>query len=598
MWLRGEPVLEPRSMRVLHEALRPLPGQKLDQLVVTTFTLDLVSLLSIPLALSRYAEAGEDRTTDLDPLAVLASVQHLSDRITVFHQADMIAVPNRHRALLPLVEDMLVPVAAPRAGAVFHPKLWIARYSRGSASRSYRLLCLSRNLTEDRCWDTILSLQGSPAKGTRPECEPLSDFVEYLARRPRVESGRKSVLRTLARELSSVRFEPPANFERLRFCPLGINRYRHDPVSNARRVRMLIVSPFVGGDQVGKLCDGADEAILVTRPEEAGRLSGQVPSNLTSMLRLDDALEAEPEESATTPWLAGLHAKLYVADQGWNATVWSGSANATSAAFGGNVEFLVELTGKKSACGVDKILGNIDGQSFRSMLAECEPDAPAPEDDPAEQQLDALARQVAELPVRVQTAEHENGWSLSIVGDEVKLPSGVRVFVAPLIADRPPQELRAAQPINVSFHALSARELSGLFEARIQLDDRTAERRFVAYWPLVGTVPDRVHALLVELASDHDKLLAFLRMFLTGLDSTGPPTAAAAGGNVSGAWGSAAADAPILELFLRTLASEPERLDDVAKWLPELASVLNTESGAELLRIWDAVWQARTELDA
>ena len=45
-----------------------------------------------------------------------------------------------------------------------------------------------------------------------------------------------------------------------------------------------------------------------------------------------------------------LHAKLYVADDGWNAHLWTGSANATDAAFGENenVEFLVQLTGKKA----------------------------------------------------------------------------------------------------------------------------------------------------------------------------------------------------------------------------------------------------------
>src|SRR5436305_12827844 len=106
-------------MRVLHEALRPPNGRVLDQLVVTTFTLDLVSLLSIPLALSRHAEVGEDQPAELDPLAVLASVQRESGRIAVFHQADKIAIPSRHRALLPLVEDMLVPVGAARQGAGF-----------------------------------------------------------------------------------------------------------------------------------------------------------------------------------------------------------------------------------------------------------------------------------------------------------------------------------------------------------------------------------------------------------------------------------------------------------------------------------------------
>jgi hypothetical protein len=124
-----------------------------------------------------------------------------------------------------------------------------------------------------------------------------------------------------------------------------------------------------------------------------------------------------------------------------------------------------------------------------------------------------------------------------------------------------------------------------------------AEYRFVAYWPLIGAVPDRVQALLVELANDPDKLLALLRMFLTGGDALPRPTQPGAAGNGSGGWASGVADTPLLELFLRTLAREPDRLDDVAKWLPDLASALQTGTGAELLRIWEAVWEARQELD-
>ena len=45
--------------------------------------------------------------------------------------------------------------------------------------------------------------------------------------------------------------------------------------------------------------------------------------------------------------ISGLHAKLFVIDDGWNACVWTGSANATVAAFQRNVEFLVELVGER-----------------------------------------------------------------------------------------------------------------------------------------------------------------------------------------------------------------------------------------------------------
>ena len=53
--------------------------------------------------------------------------------------------------------------------------------------------------------------------------------------------------------------------------------------------------------------------------------------------------------------LAGLHAKTYVIERGYAAHLVLGSANATKAAFDGNIEFLVELVGKKSRLGIDTL---------------------------------------------------------------------------------------------------------------------------------------------------------------------------------------------------------------------------------------------------
>jgi PLD-like domain len=587
-------------MRILHDALRPPDGHELEHLLATTFTLDLVSLLSIPLAFTWFGGHGDTDAIERDPLELLAAVERQSGRITVFHQADAIGVPGRHKQLFPLIEEALVPVPAPRNGGVFHPKLWVATYADEAGKRRYRLLCLSRNLTPDRCWDTILSLEGAPARSARPESKPLSDFVGWLAGMRRLTPGRKTQIRRLARALSSVRFEPPEPFKHVSFRPLGIRGYRNDPITEARRDRMLVVSPFIGANQLEKLCAGAPDAILVTRPEELGRLQGTLPSTVSRVLRLDDALEAEPEEGAdATPWLAGLHAKTYVADQGWNATVWTGSANATSAAFRNNIEFLVELNGKKSACGIDKILGDGSPGTFSSMLVPCD-DATAPdEDDTVERELEAAARLVAELQVEVGTADDETGWQLELrlIEKSPPLMQGVRIGVAPLAAERGMLRVDLSKPLLASFHGLKAHEVSGLFVVELELAAHPGvTRSFVASWPLVGTVPDRVRGLLAELASDPARLLAFIRMFLSGGGEISAPSAEVIiGEGGANGWGAAASDEPLLELFIRALAREPHRLDELARWLPDIAAAAGDGAGAELLQIWEPVWQARQE---
>src|SRR4051794_31750580 len=101
-------VLEPGSMRVLHDALLPPEGHELERLVITTFTLDLVSLLSVPLAFASFGRAGDAEAGERDALELLAAVEQHTERVSVFHQAGAISVPGRHRSLLTLVEPMLV----------------------------------------------------------------------------------------------------------------------------------------------------------------------------------------------------------------------------------------------------------------------------------------------------------------------------------------------------------------------------------------------------------------------------------------------------------------------------------------------------------
>ena len=127
---------------------------------------------------------------------------------------------------------------------------------------------------------------------------------------------------------------------------------------------------------------------LLSRGDSLARLEASTLEHFENVWILDDTAEPEPgdvEEDVTEEVelaaatsappeipLVGLHAKLYVADEGWNARVFTGSANATRAAFNRNVEFLVELRGKKSRCGVAAMLGHSEdnGKKQASCLAD------------------------------------------------------------------------------------------------------------------------------------------------------------------------------------------------------------------------------------
>src|ERR1039458_4738867 len=160
-------MLEPNNRQLLRDALRPPAGYALDRAITTTFSLDLMALLAIPVSFTFFQLKDQDGPPQVDPLALLEALRRYAGRITVFCQAGQIHVPKNVQLLLGYLENSVYEVQATRGG-VFHPKLTVLRYTAqdGSASEEtlppvvYRLLCSSRNLTFDRSWDTLLVLDG------------------------------------------------------------------------------------------------------------------------------------------------------------------------------------------------------------------------------------------------------------------------------------------------------------------------------------------------------------------------------------------------------------------------------------------------------
>jgi hypothetical protein len=70
----------------------------------------------------------------------------------------------------------------PNPDRVFHPKIWVIRFADARGRTLHRFLCLSRNLTFERSWDTLLRLDEfeESTGATVVDTEPLAEFVERL----------------------------------------------------------------------------------------------------------------------------------------------------------------------------------------------------------------------------------------------------------------------------------------------------------------------------------------------------------------------------------------------------------------------------------
>lgn len=161
-------MLQPDVRGQLLESLRPPEGYALDYAVAATYSLDLLALLTAPLAFTLFDWEEEDGSLTKNPQALLAAIKRHAHRIAIFSQAGQIALPGSSEPLFYYLEKMVHEVLPPDTRGSFHPKVWVLRFTCDGHPVQYRLLCLSRNLTFDRSWDTVLALDGVLKDRRRP----------------------------------------------------------------------------------------------------------------------------------------------------------------------------------------------------------------------------------------------------------------------------------------------------------------------------------------------------------------------------------------------------------------------------------------------
>jgi hypothetical protein len=589
--------------------------------------LDLLALLTAPLAFTFFDWEDDEGRPSANALALLEAVRRHADRIAVFCQAGQIAVPKRIKPLYIYLEDSVFEVRAPSEGAVFHPKVWLIRYAAPDLPTAYRLLCASRNLTFDRSWDTLLALDGQVVERKKAFAanHPLGDFVSQLPELAvrTVPPALRRKVNQIQKEIRRVRFDLPQDFHGMRFWPLGIEGHRRWPFQK-RMDRLLVVSPFIAENALGRLSDAGDGHVLVSRVEELSQVEPACLENFEHVFAMSpDAIgeDADEEESAD-PLVAseeglvprGLHAKLYVADAGWDARIWMGSANATNAAFGGNVEFLVELIGKKSKVGIDALLNQADKRTtFASLLLPFEPPevptAADPDQKAADDLVDAARRSLVSMGLTAAVSNGGDGelFAVAISRSRKRIDPSLRevsITCWPITVRADTGDVAVdvhADPMAV-FPTLSMPGLTSFFAFQItgRSGARTAVRRFVLNIPLSGAPDDRQTRVLQSLLKDRDQVLQFLLLLLS---AEGPDDAVGLLPSVGTGYGALSGrilgfDSTLMEALVRALHRGPEQIDAVADLVtdlrktPETAALLPEGFAA----VWEPVWAVREQL--
>lgn len=606
-------MLDPGDRTPLLEALRPPEGFRLDYAIATTFSLDLITLLTAPVAFTFHDWEAEGGETDLEPLALLEALTHHAERLAVFCQADRISVPRKVNSLFGFLEDRIFPVRAPSPDGVFHPKVWVLRFTDPADRVRYRLLVSSRNLTFDRSWDTLLVLDGELTDRVKgfATVRPLGEFLGSLTDMcvHRVPRDVVSRVREIAAEIRRVRFELPEGVDEIRFWPMGYDGRPTWPFPESC-LRLAVISPFLTTDTANRLGRMTEQPVLVSDTEELDRLD---PGTLAPFdVRVLSAAARSGEDSDTgdgdglaSPGLRGLHAKLYIVDQGKHSRLWTGSANATTAAFSHNVEFLVELAGRRKTMGVECLLAERQGEaSFASLLETWQPPETREPDEDGEALaflVESVRRAIGRLTLRldVQEAGEPDTFSLALTGTRLAAgPSGTDLSVTCRPISLGPGHASVVHPgnkIHAVFPGLTLEAITSfiVFSVTARRKERELGEHFVLNLPLYGAPVGRRQRIIQFLLKDEKAVLRFILLLLAEDEERSIGDVSGSGEGFSiGDW---LGEDAVLESLLRALVRGPDRLDRVARLIEDLTSGENAPPlPGEFLRIWEVVWAQRT----
>ncbi len=608
----NEPALDPESRSLYGDNLKPPPGYQFDGGVATTFSLDFETTLAVPVSLALFAAPNREEVLR-SPIALLESIERTADKLAIFAEAGRIHAEEKAQPrLCSLLEESIAEVCAPRGGS-FHPKLWVLRYRPIDIANEVtliRLIILSRNLTKDRSWDLSLCIDGNVQRANRRINRPLFDLITRLPSLvvSSVSERVRSLTRSIADDLHKTRWVLAPGWEELRFDVHGIGRkpWRLQPCS-----RLGIVSPFCDESALSELVDAVtnDRAVLVSRGDELAPIRNEVLARFEQILVLDEVAEFEDGEELdgaelADDYLRGLHAKVYIAERGWDTSITVGSANATRPGLftGANVEVLATIRGKRSKLGsVSEILGEDGfGRLLRSYISD-EGVESDPESHSAELRTEAARRAIAQAGLTLQCVAvpepHTIGgeWALTIrAPGKIALDGIVELSAWPITRGRAHQRdlISLKQGGTTGLGSMSLVDVSRFVAFHLVDHSGKAEALFTLGLPISGVPAERDSAIFRHIIDSREAFFRYVLLLLA--EMTDPLAAAllAQGQGNSGQWSMSAGkgDMPILEDMVRALNGGEQHLRAVARLMQRLETEAdeNTPSVVpdDFIRLW------------
>jgi len=374
--------------------------------------------------------------------------------------------------------------------------------------------------------------------------------------------------------------------------------------------RAVVISPFLHIPTTTRI-KARKAPVLVSR-EETYDLVGASAVRHTQVKVLSPHAEAElaagSDPAPTRPGevRTGLHAKVLVWDDGPTGHVFTGSANATHAAFHGNIEFGVLLAGPRRTCGVEALLPDGEPSRDRITFGNILQDHTIPNPEPGEDPMLEAEREAAlhhegllRAGPRLTCEEDEGRYAVSLAFAR-PLPTSpgttrVRLISRPRTDRLPPDD--------ALWRGVHLTQLTPYLEVATQVlvhGDDDLEILSVIKAELVDAPEERASEVLRSYLGSEESIVRYLRFLLDDVDA-GSVWDDLRLTEVNDADPRRQAptfeDLSILEPLLRAAADGSEALDRVEAWLRDLGIRPEEPGGAPagFLGRWQPAWRAAGE---
>ena len=587
-------MIHPRRNRVDYGAeLSPPPDCRFDQAVATTYSLDLLTLLAVPLAL-HYRQDMSGEIGEL-PCELLDAVSKTIARVRIYHQYGKISWPSNYNRLLALFDQSLVAIQPKEPFQSFHPKVWLIRYLDSRKQPYFRLLVMSRNLTDSRDWDISVSFDGQIGTAAQPSInDGLLDMCRDLLR----DDPDSSTLNEFCKQIPSIEWSLPTGCESASFHWSSRNDPR-PPLKGQSGSNLLCISPFIDHSTLKMLCAlSSNKRWLIGRAEELNQLPRDYPlAEYMQVSVLNPVIENDAsgdDEGGQPPRASQIHAKLLALDQSQKTRVVLGSANATQAAWKRNTEAFAELLfPRRQFSAADYAKQLFQDADLGDVFIPWHP----PSDDIANGSADAhqqcYLHKLLACPLSARaTLDAATGlYQLEIDIDlrSLSIQPGVEVAFAPLHNRGSLRSLMAGEQHQLNWRQIKVCDLSRYFAWHLRWPE-LPDKRFVVTVDVSGFPDDRNSHIVRALFDSEEKFLRYCRFLLLPDEQKHLTSSAESSRRHAGASSDAGLfTSGMFEEMLTNASQRPERLNDIGKLIEQLQADEETRRviPGTFLQLWE-----------